>query len=65
MRTGGGGVFSTSIKVFYANNFGNNKAIRSKLGDFSYNLMPNKGKVTNFQNYHQESRDLILFGECL
>ena len=22
-------------------------------------------KVTNFQNYHQESRDLPIFGECL
>ena len=48
-----------------ANNFGSNKGTQSKLGDFSYNLMPNKVKVANFQNWHQESRDLTIFGECL
>ena len=35
---------------FFANNFGINKGTQSKLSDISYNLMPNKGNVTNFQN---------------
>ena len=42
-------MFSTRFEVF-ANNFGNNKGTQSKPGDFSYNLMPNKMKATNFQN---------------
>ena len=50
---------------FFANNFGNNKGTQLKLADFSQNLMPNKVKVTNVENQHQESRDLTIFSECL
>ena len=44
-----GGCFPPGLR-FFANNVGSNKGTQSKLGDFSYNLMPNKVKVTNFQN---------------
>ena len=43
----GAGCFSP-VSRFFANNFGSNKGTQSTLGDL--NLMPNKVKVTNFQN---------------
>ena len=51
IRTGEGeeGCFP-SVSRFFANNFESNKGTQSKLSDFSKNLMPNKVKVTNFQN---------------
>ena len=58
------GVFSDRLEVF-PNNFGSNKGTQSKRNDFSQNLMSNKVKDTNLQNWHQESLDLTIFGECL
>ena len=52
------------LSRLFTDNFCSSKVTHSKLGKFFLNLMPNKVKVTNFQNYHQESHELTIFGQC-